>query len=361
MPLGVLGMLGLMILVEQYVWTQNDDYTTAQAAQYRLAGSDASGAALGCEVLFFGDSQMKMGVSPQVIAARAGRRAYNLALVGSPPPVAYFLLRRALDAGARPNAVFINTKANIISTDLNWHLRNLPEALSPRDAFELSRSTKDYSLFARISVAGVLASYRSRDDIRASVVAALGGGSASNRSTVVAFRRNWRVNRGAMINAERHWTGLSDNEKAVFAPDKWTVDPLNASYIRKFFRLAASRRIKAYWLIPPIAPELQAMREARGLDAQFSRWVNSVRERHSNVVVLDARRSEFSHEVFSDTGHLDYRGASALSAGIADEIRDAPRDGSWIHLAKYRPVSMSLENVEQSKQVVLRTIAGERR
>ena len=36
---------------------------------------------------------------------------------------------------------------------------------------------------------------------------------------------------------------------------------------RRFLKLAASRDIAVYWLLPPVAPEVQARREAKGLDA----------------------------------------------------------------------------------------------
>jgi len=60
------------------------------------------------DVLCFGDSQMKFGIAPHVVAARTGRPAYNLAIVGGQPPASYFLLRRALEAGARPSAVLFD-------------------------------------------------------------------------------------------------------------------------------------------------------------------------------------------------------------------------------------------------------------
>ena len=77
------------------------------AESWRLRGSGAFGF-LGAEVLAFGDSMVEFGVLPGVIAERSGLRAINLAVHDGSPAVSYFLLRRALEAGARPRAIVVD-------------------------------------------------------------------------------------------------------------------------------------------------------------------------------------------------------------------------------------------------------------
>src|SRR3954447_9395190 len=80
-PWGFLGMLGLMALVELALARHG-----LAPSNWRASGRAASGKAVGCEVLCFGDSQVKLGLLPRVIEQRLGRPAYNLAIVGGQAP-----------------------------------------------------------------------------------------------------------------------------------------------------------------------------------------------------------------------------------------------------------------------------------
>ena len=56
----------------------------------------------------FGDSLVKHGILPEVLEARLGAPAYNLALPASTAPAQYYLLRRGSPCGAAPRAIVVN-------------------------------------------------------------------------------------------------------------------------------------------------------------------------------------------------------------------------------------------------------------
>src|SRR5690242_12777653 len=107
-PVGMLGMLALVLAAESYVARHDLDFATLWSANWRHGAAAARREGPKSAVLAFGDSLVKDGVAAPVIEARLGRRAYNLAVFNGQAPASYFLLRRALDAGARPAAVLID-------------------------------------------------------------------------------------------------------------------------------------------------------------------------------------------------------------------------------------------------------------
>src|SRR4029077_15768237 len=83
-----------------------------------------------CEILFLGDSLLEFGAVPRVLEKCLGRSTFNLAVAGVPPPGALFLLRRALHSGARPAAIVVDFKANIVSGNPLANQRPWVEMLS---------------------------------------------------------------------------------------------------------------------------------------------------------------------------------------------------------------------------------------
>src|SRR5579883_1943148 len=104
-PAGLVGMLALVAAVEYSL--ARHDFSVLSLTQWdgRASRQAAEKEAKGCDVLIFGDSLVKLGVLPRVIEERSGLRSYSLAVAGSQPLASYFLLRRALNEGARPSAV----------------------------------------------------------------------------------------------------------------------------------------------------------------------------------------------------------------------------------------------------------------
>src|SRR5436305_8758992 len=101
-PLGLVGALALVAGAEWGVFRRLDGLTPYIPASWSQSGRAARREAVAADVLCLGDSQVKSGLLPNVLARRLGRPAYNLAVVGGQPASAYYLLARALKAGARP-------------------------------------------------------------------------------------------------------------------------------------------------------------------------------------------------------------------------------------------------------------------
>src|SRR5262249_26092810 len=106
-PFGLLGALPLVLATEATVASRAESLASYQALGVRFASRRAETCAPDCAVLGLGDSQMKFGFDPAEIERRLGLRAYNLAVPGTPPPLALGLLRRALWAGAKPRAIVL--------------------------------------------------------------------------------------------------------------------------------------------------------------------------------------------------------------------------------------------------------------
>ena len=361
-PAGFVGMLVMVVCVDSFVARHRLNLRNSWGWDWSLADQAARGGVGDCEVLFFGDSLVKLGVSPQVFERSGGGKAYNLAVIGGQVPGSYFLLRRAIEAGSRPRAVVLDTIPHLIAEGLDSTASaGWPELLSYRDGVELSLEARDPHFFASMMLAKAFPSVRHRFEIRNSVAASLRGEPQPIGDALLAYLRNWGVNRGAQImkrdpaSASAQIAGMAS---AMF-PDSWRPDPAKLRYLHEFFDLADAHGIRAYWLLPPFTPEVQKRRESNGRDAEYSAFVKSVQARHPNLVVLDARRSGYGEGELYDPIHLDVRGASTLSHDLAAILRRGPAGvGRWEALPAFRELrsQVPLEDVGQSAAAVTSTI-----
>ncbi len=176
-PIGFLGMIVLVTLVEGGFAGRHDRLATTWSDDWRETGRSAVRKSHGRDLLCFGDSQVKSGVVPSVLESRTGRRAYNLAVGAGSPIGSYFLFRRALDAGARPEAVVLDAIPHILSDADGWYHRRLwPEMLGLRDLLDLAWTSRDPELFAALLGARFVPSYRGRFEARTRIRAAFRGG-----------------------------------------------------------------------------------------------------------------------------------------------------------------------------------------
>ena len=147
--------------------------------------------------------------------------------------------------------------------------------------------------------------------------------------------------------------------------DLFYVDPANAEAIERILKLAADSRIPLFWVLFPLSPRLQSLRDQSGaedLHEQF-RANRSWAGISGIVTVLDARRSGYPASFFADATHLNRHGALALSRSVAAAV--AAREvntwaaflqASWIlwaHQPRALPDrAMMLEDVDESKHMV---------
>lgn len=367
LPLGLLGMLGLVAAAEGWLRRHERDFTTAWAAAWDRCGRLVAREAPRCEVLCFGDSLVMHGVAPRVLEARLGRPAHNFAVFKGQAPTAYVLLRRALDAGARPAAVLID--GELLGDDPLELTRLWPELLNALEALELAWTARDAEFFAGVLLGRLLPSARLRFELREGVGSALRGEFASARWGLVPRLRNWRHNLGAHIQPPDFPPPdavAPTLEQAGYLPTDWRCHPVNAAYVERFLALAGSQGIPVYWLLPPVQPEVQARRDRGGLSAHYERFLRDLAARHRHLVVLDGRHAGFPPEAMSDMTHLNRDGACAFSESLADALRDRlgspdPLAGErWVALPRYREPSLAsaVEDLGQSAEVLRQASAG---
>ena len=336
LPLGLLGMLGLVLAVETGIAGLRPDLVSPLAEDWRIASEAARSKAPACEVLCFGDSLVKYGVLPRVIEAKAGLRSHSLATSGGTMASTFFLFRQALGSEARPRAVVVDFAALMLKDAGPPRLLNFPELATVGDCLDLAWTTRDAGFLASSMLGKLLPSYRWRFEIRQSLRAALEGRSSSLRGALATHRNLWDREAGANpIDAGRTRHPQEDFLIDGVCPSEWACEPVDRAYLERFLTLAESRRIAVYWLLPPLAPEVHDRRAARGTDAAYARFVRSVQEKHPGLVVLDARGSGYDNSVHIDHLHLNRRGASVLSGDLARVLADRFEGRSWVDLPAF--------------------------
>ncbi len=342
-PGGFLGMLLMVALIERSIAGRALDFTRPEYWDWRTAAHAAKKVAPGCEVLCFGTSMMQQSLLPGVLKDHCGRRARNLAVCAGQAPGSYFLLRRALEAGATPAAVLVEFHPQYLAED-HWNaVRFWPDLLDARDSLDLAWSTRDAEFFATTAIARQIPSVKDRLQVRDCILAAAQGRTASTASATLIYNRNRSRNEGALVMPRNpgYRGEIAPGFRTAFLPKSWRCHPTNAAYVRRFLDLAAAHDVPVYWIIPPLSPRLQAARERQGLDDAYTRFARSFQAGRPNLVVLDARHSAYVPEVFTDAAHLDRQGACTLSADVGDLLRvDAgkgePEPSRWIGLPRYR-------------------------
>lgn len=340
LPAGLLAALALVLLVETFIARQANDLTSYQALGTRFALAQAIQTAPSCGVLGLGDSVMKFGFDPAEIERRLNIPAFNLAVPGTPPPLTHALLKRALQAGSRPSAIVIGHMT--LSGHPNVHLDELSELLTPLEAAELASATHDFSLLNPLLTRRLVPSIRYRLPLRARILAALGGhppvGDAPS-----ALLRTWTQYRGMEPRASnRQYTGRMEPalERSVYS-EPWHVLWVYEQYVRKIAQLAETHKIPIFWLIPPITPEAQSLREKLGLDAHHTKNLRAIQNRSPNLIILDTRQAAYPSSAFFDSCHLNTQGASTLTAAIAAAIAQHSTQ-QWVSLPQYsNPIAVS--------------------
>jgi hypothetical protein len=359
-PAGLLGTLALVAVVESVVASRWEVVTDPVAFSWQFSAAAARSEAAGRRALGAGDSLLKHGLIPAVVEATACVRTYNLASAASPIPWTYYILRRAFEAGARPEVLVLDLKPSLLAGGPEFRLRDWPEVLSPREAVELIWTAHSGTFAGELLVAELLPSFRARHDLRDHLGAALRGDRSRLGDLNAVCRRNWTVNAGANVATPRPaFDGsVTETQHREFLSHRFRVHRVNALYVRRTLDLASGRGVRTYIVVPPFAPALLARRGQTGAEVAYTDYLRSLVRHYPGLTVLDARRSRYPAGVFVDPIHLDRRGATALSADVAAVLSDdlgpahRPRPGRWVELPEYRaphepPV---IEDVEQSRE-----------
>ena len=364
-PMGLVGTIALVVAVERGMDALPPEFAASSALMdWRAAGREARGEEVRrSRVLCFGDSLVKLGIYPSILEAGLGRPAYNLALPALQAPGSYFLLRRALEAGARPDALIVDFHAVPLAFPPAESVEYWPELLGTRDLLGLARVSREPVLFGRLILARALPSLRNRRVLRSVWLARIEGRRRPEAELLPALLRNRRVNRGAWVMHRDARGPDSRIESAGTPPEgprgerRWSPHRVNATYVQRFFDLAASRSIPVFWLLPPMHPTWQARADRNGGDSGLTDFVRAIQAgARRDLWVLDGRRSGFGGDSFADPTHLNVRGALAFSESVARTIRPllGPRETApsrrWIDLpaTRDRTLDAPLEDLEQS-------------
>jgi len=359
-------MVVLVVVVESFAVRHWMDLTDPVSLSWRYSAGAAENAARDCDVLCLGDSLVKHGLVPSVIARTSGQRAVNLSAARASTLWTFSLLRRALDAGARPKALIVNAKPAVLLGGPEYNARAWQEMLTLRESVELLQITRNAPFVASTVVGRLLPSLRCRLEIQSAVLAGLRGETDRLGTINPVLWRNWNVNAGANVaSVQPSFRGdIAPEVERQLYTDLFYVDPANAEAIERIVKLAEQRQIPLFWVLFPLSPRLQALRDQSGAEELHDKFMQSIVARHSGIVtVLDARRSGYPPSLFADATHLNCNGALALSRSVAavvascgSEPRPASSRPDWILLGppaeSTAGLDDSLEDLEKSKQMV---------
>jgi hypothetical protein len=329
MPSGLAGALLLIAACEASIARHTLDVTRQDNWEWRLSSRAASGKPARAGVLAFGSSLIKLGLVPQMLEASTGRPVYNLGVCGGSAPASYILLRRAIESGARPLAVLVEFHPLSMNGEA-WHTAPFwPDLLDTRETAEIALSMRDARFFAAMTLARALPSLKDRHELRNAIVAALRGEPRNARLSVLALMRNLNKNRGSMIVprlAESADRALPAEDVAT-ASAAWRCNAFNELYVRKFLALARAHGTTVVWLLPPVSPALQDLRDRSGRDAAYKAFVAGWLAREPRLVVVDGTSSGLDSRHFIDGQHLNRDGATLWSRAIETTLRDVARGG----------------------------------
>jgi hypothetical protein len=363
-------MLGLVLLVEREVASYHRHLTTTTALNWGYVKKASESEAARSRILCLGSSLVELGVVPRVIEATTGKSTFNLAVCGGATPVSYFSLRRALEAGARPDAILMDcsegrSKRWSRAEQAEWlfqNKRHWPELLDLLDTIDLAWVSLNGDFLVTTLASRVVPSYKARFEIRSAILAGCRGEGEPSRRVLDLFRRNWWSNRGAFVvprnpNFEtKHRSESVQTPPQIVVHNGYRTNPIKTTYARRFFDLAAAQGIRVFWLVPPISAGRQQIKNETGEDQEQTLFIRQTQAKYPNVVVIDGRRLGYSIEAFADETHLAAPGAAAFSSEVAAVVRrvlDTQATGQlWVTLRARGDVDLRpdprLEDLHQS-------------
>ncbi len=364
LPLGFVGMVSLLILGETCLAIRAPDFLGEIAYAWRWGARSAQRDAPKSEVLCFGDSLVKFGVAPRVVESRTGRTMWNLAVTGGRPANSYFLLRRALDAGARPAALVLD--ADLLYADPFEIPYLWPQLATPGEIIEMAWMGGNPDFFFHYGLAWTLPSVRARYEIRSNILAAFRGEATNLRAAASLTNRNWKVNRGAAIMPSDRQLPASSVQILDAWPDKrprpgqWLSHPINTVYLDKFLDIAAERAIPVFWLLPPHYRMFDRYYDQPNWSGLHREFIRQRLARYTNLVIVDGTHANYDRTVVMDVSHLNRNGAVAYSIALGDILRDHLSNQTkpasrWIELPAFcePPTDAPVEDLAQSSQAIM--------
>ena len=334
LPLGLIGMVALILAIEARIgagpWSSSLNWSWRSARE--MADSQADR----CEILLFGDSQVKVGLQPLAIEERLGVPSYNLSIPRGQTPASYYLLRQVLDRNGPTRAVLVSAMPTLLSDHPVLNADEFGLLLNPFELLELSLDARDPRILARGLMARLLPTIGAREELRMAVRTALLDRRELFEPRLTKERRQRGPNRGMVVKP-----GISVEQPPPASSRRdrpWVPDRTNVAYLRRFLTLASRRNLPVYWMMPTIGPMLTARREKAGHEASYRQFVQDLQRDFPNLIVLDLAPLGLSPTEFSDPLHLNGEGAARLSRAVAEALTSDPRiSPRWVALRDPSP------------------------
>ena len=356
-PWGLLGMLLLVGVIEAGISRDPLRFLDPPAYSWVFSAERARNEAVRAEVLCLGDSLVKHGLVPSLIASKTNEVTENVSAAAAPATWTYYVLLRAIEAGSKPRAIVFDLKPAMLAGGPRFHLRRYQELLSLRECWELYRTSKSSSVGVALAL-GRLPSVRRRLEIREAILSALDGKASKTFLRNQICLRNWTVNDGANV-ARKHPEFQGEVSEAAhqdLLSDRFIAHKVNIQYAHDIVNLARSHSIASYIVLAPNCRAIQQRRNDSGAEGKYEAFARSLQEIDPRLTVVDARDSDYPDSVFVDPTHLDRDGAVALSEDLAEVLNHDREVGSqevkrWVKLPKYheRPLNPALEDIEDSR------------
>jgi hypothetical protein len=293
---------------------------------------------------------------PAEIERATGQRTFNLAVSAAQAPTTYYLLRHALEQGARPSAIIIEYSPDLLMGSPRESIRNYPVLLEPAELVSLARVARDTKFAAQGLLSMLLPSVLDRFEIREFVARKLATGPSDDGNlTNGMLERNWDLQRGAQFTPDnpRFRGDLTPDDINRLRAEVFWCNRVNRIYIGRTLELAARRHIAVFWLLPPVSPALQRIRDQSGSESKHVAFVQSYLQRYPGLKVIDARFDGFGAELFIDPIHLSGRGALALSRQVG-QILTKSTSPAWVQLSAPLKTdgAEAYENLHQSATAI---------
>jgi hypothetical protein len=314
--------LALIVAIETCIVQFRWDTPTPATISWRLSGLAAKNEAVGCDVLIFGDSLVKHGLNARVFQDETGLKTYNLSVCACQSPANVVLLKRALNAGAKPKAVILEAAPDLMAGKPTTNVRNWPELLDPIEAVALSWRTHDAELAGRILLAEALPSYRARLEIRKLIVPPKEF-DLHSRTEALRLADHWTAERGSNVAGD-HGTfdgTVTEAEQKTLLSDKFWCDRNNRHHLTAFLDEAKAHGIPVYWLLPPVSPAVQERRDSSGAEAKHLAFVESLTKPYPSARILNFQHAGFGATDFVDPRHMTGDAAKRLTRKVAAVVR----------------------------------------
>ena len=337
-PTGLIGMLVLVTAVERCVARHELMYASVAEAAWKWSGEHVASAS-GRPVIGFGDSLIKNSVLPSVIEARAGVKAWNFAVPSGVAPLHYFLLRRLIRAGERPEAVLLDGES--VDVDPMFDHRVWERTLRVDESVNLAWTTRDAGFLTDVALSRapphVFGPARCP---REHHVGPRGEGTGRTLRGLPSLAelepKRRRVRSPGPTRPARRRPARPTWSALPTAPPPRSRTRSTTSTSRGSSAWPPRTACAVYWVLPPLHPEVQARRERFGRDAWAVDYARQLLADHSGLKVIDGRHAAYPPEALFDHSHLSRTGAVVFTDAVGRIIRD--RDGPrWIELPRYDP------------------------